>query len=257
MKNPFLKHEPDAVTTNKCGVCHEGPLVKHFECKSLDSGFAPLFICNSCSVIYNATAEFNSLDVIEWQKRWSKDPDFYNVPFGSELSRKIDDAGGVFNFFQSELGAAMRGVYVEIGAGSGIMAAAALKIFEHVYALDHVKERLLQVKERTEGLYRGTFHVADFDDLAQIRADVILIWHAMEHFIDPGSVFLFCSNILKSKGVLLIQIPVLSFEHVYPGHYYFFNETTFQRLACKHAMNVVNFYYDHFMNAMTVCLRRD
>jgi 2-polyprenyl-3-methyl-5-hydroxy-6-metoxy-1,4-benzoquinol methylase len=257
MRNPFLKLEPDAVAANTCGVCGSGPLAKHFECRSLDSGYAPIYRCTDCQVLYNATAEFNALDVLEWQKRWSEDPEFYRVPSGKELFEKIDAAKGVFSFFQSALDVKFSGTYVEIGAGSGIMAAAALNYFNQVHALDHVKDRLNKVRAEVTGKFKGDYHVSDFDDLESVTADAILIWHAMEHFLDPGGVFQLCARTLRPSGELLIQVPIISEEHVYPGHYYFYSEATFTKLSEIHGMTVTGFYYDHTMNAMTVSLRKN
>lgn len=250
--NPFLESIPNAIGNSKCGVCHGSNMSKYFECRSLDSGFAPLYSCLDCHAIYNATAEFNELDVVEWQKRWSSDPEFYKVPSGKELQTLIGSASGVFDFFENDLDVKFSGTYMEIGAGSGVMAAAALKYFADSHVFDHVQDRLLQVKEAVGENY----HVLSFEQILKIKADVILIWHAMEHLLNPGSVFKICAERLKENGHFLIQVPVLTEEHVYPGHYYFYSEMTFKKLAEVNGLLVHNFYYDHAMNAMTVAFRR-
>lgn len=252
VENPFLKTEPDAVGVGRCGVCHGTGMVKHFECRSLDSGFAPLYVCRDCLCLYNATAEFNALDVVEWQKRWAEDPEFYKVPGDDEFHDKVAVSRGVFDFFEAELGVSFAGTYAEIGAGSGIMAAAALHYFASAHVLDHVTTRLEQVRARVGERY----HVMRFEDLVVLQPDLVLIWHAMEHFLDPGGVFALCARRLRPGGHFLIQVPVLSEEHVYPGHYYFYSETTFQKLAERHGLAKPAFYYDHAMNAMTVAIRK-
>lgn len=249
-RNPFSKILPDAVTSQVCGVCGGNELRKHFECRSLDSGFAPLYLCATCLCVYNATAEFNALDVLEWQKRWAEDPEFYKVPDEELFFEKVDDSKGVFEFFQSDLARTFSGTYTEIGAGSGIMGAAALSYFSYVNVFDHVTTRLEQVKARMGDRY----NVVEFDDLDSIQSDMVLIWHAMEHFLNPGGVFRLCASMLRKGGVMLIQVPILSEEHVYPGHYYFYNETSFRLLADRFSFEEIKFYYDHSMNAMTVSL---
>lgn len=252
LQNPFLKSVPDALSEGRCGICHGSEFEKFMECRSLDSGFAPLYFCRNCKGIYNATAEFGQLDVVEWQKRWAEDPDFYKVPAGDEFDRLLEEAAKTFTFLQSDVGRTFSGTYVEIGAGSGIMAASALKHFNEVHVLDHVEDRLLKVREKV-----GTnYHVSEFEKIIDVRADVVLIWHAMEHFLDPGGVFQLSAHILKPGGYFFIQVPVLSEEHVYPGHYYFYNELAFRRLAEKSGLDVHKFYYDHAMNAMTVALHK-
>ena len=251
-RNPFAKTIPDAVTKNSCGVCGEAKLRKHFECRSLDSGFAPLYVCVNCLCVYNATAEFNVLDVVEWQKRWADDPEFYNVSNEESFFQKINDSRGVFEFFQRDLERSFSGTYTEIGAGSGIMAAAALNYFSSVNVFDHVTTRLEEVKARVGSRY----NVVTVEKLKKIETDVVLIWHAMEHFLNPGGVFELCANMLRENGLMLLQVPILSEEHVYPGHYYFYNETTFNMLADRYKFANVKFYYDHSMNAMTVALTK-
>lgn len=250
--NPFLKSVPDALKTGRCGICHGNAFEKFLECRSLDSHFAPLYICRICSGIYNATAEFNELDVVEWQQRWAEDPEFYKVPTGEEFDTVVEEARKQFDFFENDLGVKLSGTYVEIGAGSGIMAASALKHFKTVHALDHVHDRLLKVRE----IVGDNFHVNDFDGILEVSADAVLIWHAMEHFLDPGGVFELGSFILKPNGYFFIQVPVLSEEHVYPGHYYFYSEPVFRTLAERCSLRVCNFYYDHTLNALTVALQK-
>jgi len=118
---------------------------------------------------------------------------------------------------------------------------------------DHVQDRLQQVRE----IVGKDYHVMDFEGLSDVSADAVLIWHAMEHFLDPGGVFQMAAAILNPGGYFLIQVPVLSEEHVYPGHYYFYSEPTFRLLANKFGLNVEHFYYDHALNAMTVALKKN
>lgn len=187
---------------------------------------------------------------MEWQKRWAEDPEFYKVPDEGPFFDKVNDSKGVFDFFQSDLGRKFSGTYTEIGAGSGIMGAAALGYFSSVNVFDHVTTRLEQVKARMGSRY----NVLEVDDLERIQSDMVLIWHAMEHFLDPGGVFELCSGMMCKGGVMLIQVPILSEEHVYPGHYYFYNETSFNVLSDRFGFAETKFYYDHAMNAMTVAL---
>ena len=250
--NPFPKSIPDALGEGRCGICHEDALTKFIECRSLDSGFAPLYVCKHCGGIYNATAEFNALDVVEWQKRWAEDPEFYKVPAGDQFEALMSESRKTFEFFEDDLGCEFSGTYVEMGAGSGVMAASALGRFEDVHVLDHVHDRLLKVRE----LMGESYHVSDFDHVINVEADVVLIWHAMEHFLDPGGAFALGSYILKPGGVFLVQVPVLTEEHVYPGHYYFYSEPVFEVLAKTYGLDVHKFYYDHAMNAMTAALRK-
>ena len=252
LANPFQKSVPDALAKGRCGICHENAFRKFIECRSLDSGFAPLYVCAHCGGIYNATAEFNEMDVVEWQKRWAEDPDFYKIPSKDDLNTTLDQTRSMFDFFENDIGIEFAGVYVEIGAGSGLTAASALDRFGEVHVLDHVHDRLLKVRE----IMGANYIVSDFDDVLNVRADVVLIWHAMEHFLDPGGVFELSARILKTGGYFLIQVPILSEEHVYPGHYYFYSEPVFCHLAEKFALDVHKFYYDHAMNAMTVALRK-
>jgi SAM-dependent methyltransferase len=251
-KNPFLQSVPNALTSGECGVCHASNLTKFFECRSLDSGYASLYVCRNCYCLYNSTAESNELDVVEWQKRWAEDPEFYKVPTGDEFNNLVESAAPVFQFFEIDLGVSFSGTYMEIGAGSGIMAAAALRHFDNVNVLDHVQERLLKVK----AIVGDNYNVVDFEGATKVKADVVLIWHAMEHFLNPGGVFQFCVEQLNADGHLLIQVPILTEEHVYPGHYYFYNEITFETLAERWGLRVHKFYYDHAMNAMTVALHK-
>lgn len=191
------------------------------------------------------------MDVVEWQKRWSQIDDFYSVPSPEEFEEAIKNHEAVFDFFTSDLGRPLSGSYLEVGAGGGMMAAAAARRFQVSNVFDHVTDRLVQVKERVGDHYK----IVSADEISGLKTDTVLIWHAMEHFLAPGAVFELCAKTLKPGGIFLIQVPVLSYEHVYPGHYYFYCEKSFEVLAKNNGLSVVKFYYDHAMNAMTVALQ--
>ena len=250
---PFSVTVPAAVSSAECGVCRQkNTLRKYNECKSLDTGFAPLWMCSHCSAIYNATAENMAMDVVEWQKRWAQDETFYAVPDGEDFDAIVTDGNAMFDFFESDLDVKFGGTYLEIGAGSGMTGAAAINYFDTVHVFDHVQSRLEMVRAKLGDRYK----VSSFEDISTVEADVVLIWHAMEHFLAPGAVFQMCAERMKKGAHILMQVPVLSLEHVYPGHYYFYCEQAFETLAAQNNLDVVRFYYDHAMNAMTVAMKK-
>jgi SAM-dependent methyltransferase len=251
---PFSTVIPTAVTNNLCGVCEaSGSITKYIECKSLDSGYAALYVCKNCFAVYNSTAETQQMDVLEWQKRWAEDPDFYNVPTGDEFAEMVSQRDPIFEFIQGDLDRKFSGTYLEIGAGSGLMAASALKFFDDVYAFDHVQERLKLTRKQVD---KRRYHVISDREIEGVQADMILIWHALEHLLSPGRVFKLCGRCLKDTGLVLIQVPILSFEHVYPGHYYFYNEIALTKMAELAGLKIEKFYYDHAMNAMTAAFSK-
>jgi hypothetical protein len=218
----------------------------------MDAVFAPLWMCEHCACIYNATAESEALDVEDWQKRWAEDETFYAVPEGEEFDELVSKGNSMFDFLQADVGVKLGGTYLEIGAGSGMTGASALNYFDEVHVFDHVQTRLNMVREKVGDRYK----VSSFEDLSEVEADVVLIWHALEHFLAPGAVFELCANRMKLGAHIFIQVPVLSYENVYPGHYYFFCEPAFETLAEQNKLEIVRFYYDHSLNAMTVAMRK-
>ena len=240
---------PDAVARNYCGACQqEGRLHKYADVKSLDRSCAPLYICTACTAIYNASGEFDRQDVKAIQQEWAEDPEFYKVPERDEFNQIIELCNGTFRFFQDELGVTFSGTYVEVGAGNGLRAASALNFFDRVFAFDHVRSRLEATKRIVD---TDRYQLTDDQHIYGINADAILIWHAMEHLLSPGEVFDLCGRIMNSGGYLLVQVPILSAEHVYPGHYYFYNELAFTRMANHSGLKPVKFYFDLNINAIT------
>ncbi len=189
---------------------------------------------------------------MEWQAKWGSDQELHKVPTREDFDEQITRSGGVFAFFESDLDHKFSGTYLEIGAGSGMMAAAALNYFDDVYAMDHVKDRLREV----QAIKGEHYHIIDYDEALSIKADLVLIWHAMEHFLEPGNVFEFAASRLKPSGWLLIQVPIFANEHVYPGHYYFYNQIAFTQLAKTNGLRVHKFYYDYEMNGIAVAMQR-
>jgi SAM-dependent methyltransferase len=251
---PFSNVTPDAVKTSTCGACGaQGQLRKYVEYKSLDRLCAPLFICTDCTVIYNASGEFDEQDVRTTQSKWGDNPDWYKVPTGEAFAQKVTDCDTSFRFLEEHLGVRFGGTYLDIGAGDGVRGASALNFFERAYVFDHVEDRL---RTTARVVNSDRYFVLGVEDLENIEADTVLIWHAMEHLLSPGGVFHLCTRILKPGGNLLVQVPVLSAEHVYPGHYYFYNEVAFERMAERAGLHVMRFMYDYAMNAITATFRK-
>jgi 2-polyprenyl-3-methyl-5-hydroxy-6-metoxy-1,4-benzoquinol methylase len=245
---PFSNVTPNSIKDDICNVCFAKHTMRKFnEYRGCYGGTCELFICASCTAIYNATSELSDHDIKLWQS-WGEEPSTYRVPEGDDFDRLVDDHGNVFRFFEEHLPTKFSGAYLEIGAGNGVMGVAALRHFDQVYVFDQVTERIEQTLKKVD---RSRYALLTDEQIKTVEADTILIWHTLEHVLSPAKIFTFCRERLRPAGLLLLQVPILSAEHVYPGHYYFFNEYAFTKMAEIAGLEPVRFYWDHAAHIIT------
>ena len=99
-------------------------------------------------------------------------------------------------------------VIVEIGCGSGINLEEIKKSFEKsgfqisVHGCDFSEDAVRMARERNIEVHKG-----GIDSLQGIRADIVILSHVVEHFVDIKGEFDKIKELLEKEGYLYIEVP--------------------------------------------------
>lgn len=84
-----------------------------------------------------------------------------------------------------------------------------------------------------------------------IKFDIIMSWHVVEHLRDPRNVMEKLGGMLKDTGIMLMHVPVDDREFGNPDHFHFFTEkscTTLMELITRNIRSDVLFYNNNKEN---------
>ena len=216
----------------RCRCCQRGTL-NAFDIYSTPKGKFRISICDYCASFQNDTA----LDVLQE----SNIETIQNVAERYDLSRKeeqqIDDLVrdseallsslcGISNIKPSECS------ILDFGAGSGALSIAALRLrFREVTCTD------LDLDTLTNSLKSANCEssinvVNNVSELADSRFDFLILWHVLEHLVEPAEFFRTIRPKMKDGAKLVLQTPALRSNYVENSHFSFFGIYQYQ-ILCK------------------------
>lgn len=147
------------------------------------------------------------------------------------------DLKRMVELMRTQFGApAAEDLLVEIGSGRGGLLRALL---DHGYrALGCEPSAQLVQLARTyfdldESVLRHESGHALLDRLEAegARPRVIIVWHVLEHLVDPLQLLSRCARLMREDGGLILQLPLLHSAYVFPEHYFFVTPDTVPVLA--------------------------
>lgn len=80
------------------------------------------------------------------------------------------------------------------------------------------------------------------DDNCSYRAAVL--WHVVEHLHSPLDILTRVSKLIEPNGVIIIQVPFLKSDYIFPQHYYFCSHASFTYIAEKIGFSLAKVIYD-------------
>jgi 2-polyprenyl-3-methyl-5-hydroxy-6-metoxy-1,4-benzoquinol methylase len=234
----------------QCGLCSDkGKWIKLFDYPSADVPQAEIFQCGTCGVIRNASAtEIETSNEII-QSQWVTDG-FYKLPAQEkDFEEEASHAAGIFPWLENQLGLSLKNLtMLEIGAGSGLRSAGATKFFREVYSSDSSLDLLNNLKEYQLG---KKVTVLGENDLWNHNIDWIIGWHVFEHLKVPSEYFKNGHEVLSSSGGFFFQVPLLSPKNVFPGHHYFFTQTSLDQFFASLGNYETQYFFDTNVEALT------
>jgi protein-L-isoaspartate O-methyltransferase len=178
--------------------------------------------CEQCEAMINeqAYAKLAASSIQELQ-----DTDFYKPGSDDERAEHLEKLA-IYDHILDTLavnGATLRrdGTFLDFGAGCGYAAAAASRRCRHCIICDMHPE-----VARTVLASLGINNVTVIDDIAltPYKADVLFMWHALEHLPDPTAFWIKNRKTLADRAELIIQVPLYRPDYVVDVHFVLYNE---------------------------------
>lgn len=250
---------PDARPTFDfaCTACREETNLAPFEKRlDLNGRLCELWMCLNCHSVLNATdlRRIRSGDDDEPLQAMSSDQ-FYAVDeeFLDNIQKSIDEFG-MIDFLIKQCPDLRRDVFVDFGAGRGLVAAAASKWFDRVYAAELSLNVLRVVHERMPNREK----IILTDDFMSISEgfDVIASMHVLEHLPNMRDLLDLLVSKLNPGGAIFFQVPMLRRDYIVNVHYTFFNEVSARTLARELGLTVTGVWFDTNLDFLTCIFRK-
>jgi SAM-dependent methyltransferase len=254
-----IPRSPDvhAFREMRCPACgKKATLVKYQERFDTNGRDVELHICTGCTALVNVTDLLSSFaGVGNYDRQKAGSENFYAVDKDSlnpnKVAADVDARVGMIEYALSQLPITFKtGVFADLGAGSGYLAAAAARYFDRVYAIDFNTTSLHTLYPYFE--HREKIVIAD--KLVDVSGlDMVVMWHTLEHLPNALMTLKEVQRKLNSGGAIFFQCPMLRPEYVVSTHYTFFGEFSVRAMCDRAGFRVIRISYDKEYDFIT-CL---
>ena len=239
---------------DRCPVCLTGKTEKFAETNNLTTHQpTDILRCSDCRALINVSA-FKAL--------WS-DPakDHQTVSFYSfdKTSRDEHEScirayRSVIDYLASQIDLAGRETFLDFGGGFGYAAFAASARFQRVIVCDSHPHLADAVRTLFANEYPNVVVVNDIENVST-RADVLFMWHVLEHLPEPTKMWRSLSHYLNPKCAIFVQIPEYDPRYVVDSHFIFYSEPSLRAWASAIGAYPIHFAPDttlHFLSMIAV-----
>ena len=251
--------EPMNSTQNvRCPCCGSADTLKPYQTRlNISNRSVKIEICADCTTIVDRTnlddALLNPNASLEYQANSSKE--FYDIEqLLARLPAEMDANRGIVRFMVDMSDALGRPIprkcVVDLGAGLGVLAAAACDYFEESWAVEINRWTLDQVAPHFN---QPKLHVAS--SLAEVpgEVDAIMMWHTLEHIPTAYLLGQEVSDRLRPGGIFFWQVPMYRDPYVIESHYAFFNQHAAGIFFEKIGMQICGVWHDE-QNQFLTCM---
>ncbi|MGO1163801.1 methyltransferase domain-containing protein [Brucella pseudogrignonensis] len=153
-------------------------------------------------------------------------------------------------------------VVLEIGAGRGGLLKALLDSGYNAKGCEPATE-LVELARKFYSLAPDVLFDLTANDFIEdivselpVKPNSFILWHVLEHVENPLSLLEKLARLLKDDGCILLQLPLLKIDYVYPEHYYFVSHRTSKFIANSIGLVLDDIEYDVDNLFATICLRK-
>lgn len=238
-----------------CKICGaKNPFILFNESLNRYDESTKTYICTNCYVIYNPTE--HSSDTVQEAFEASQAEvvsTYYKIEEGDikKVHAEVAAKSGIVEWLLAEVPTLKRGTLVDIGTGSGVLAVAAGRFFNHVYATD------LDISQAISTIQvAGQKNVVAVQDFVSIndKFDVAIMWHTMEHLFDPGQIIEAIKAKMNPGGAVFCQIPFYRKEYLENCHVWFYNPATIKKIKEIYEFRDYRVYFDATLGFMSFIL---
>jgi len=240
-----------------CTVCREKRRLAPFEERTdVHGNIWELWICLNCHAILNSTllrmieggTEFIGVQSDSSDEFYAVDDDYLRgVPTAIDQNDFVE-------FLIAQYPHQSTGVFLDFGAGRGILSGAAAKHFGKVYAAELSLSVLRKVHDAMP--LKERIHITDDYRAIPDRFDAIAAMHTLEHLPDLRDLLDDLVSRLNPGGSLFFQVPMLRKDHLVIEHYTFFTDVSARYLCRELGLETVGVWFDHALDFLTCIARK-
>ena len=230
----------------RCIICNEADYVFFGE-----QQYYTLYKCQNCSVIYS---EYQNVRIDQGVSSVGfygySEEEFHSIP--DLVSENIK----ILNPLLSYIKHIETRTFLEIGYGRGLSLIAASELgFREAIGVEHNSITF----EETKKHFNTKANIYTFNDIRCVAAlaDVLFMWHTVEHLPDPNRFLEEITPRLNDGCVFYLQVPEYRPAYLCETHYFFYNETSLSRLLSQHNFTIMETGYDVANQFVSVIARLD
>lgn len=242
-----------------CPCCGRSGTLEPFTiCKGVNDEVAYLAICRTCMVTINSRPTFAHQDgtLCNEESQKSAHQTFYNLTEDdiATLELAVEDHRYVIDLVKSRLGDVSELVYMDVGYGIGYSLYAATQWVAHAIGVefdDASMQRLCSALGMPPNLeLHGTM------DTLSRKADVVILWHTLEHIPHCPSFLRKLRENLAPGGSVFLQVPLLQKEAIVDVHFTFFGLQSLRYLFESQGFIEGDYWFDLENNFLTYMATR-
>lgn len=246
---------------NSCPLCGSTDLSFHTSFPDKMNNQVELAKCEDCQCFIPQYEFESTTNAINQQTSFHED--WWKNSSPEELNKTLEDLTTVVEGFQSCLGEPdPENIVIEIGSGRGSLLRALLDMGYHAFGCEPanglVKLARAQYSLSPDSLHQmpASEFLAEVIPTLPAAPKTIFLWHVLEHLEQPMPLLHKLQETLSFGGRLILQLPLLSQEYVYPEHYFFVTHNTFEYLSSALNLEIETVDYDSDNLFVTVCFRK-
>ncbi|MBC2884666.1 methyltransferase domain-containing protein [Ochrobactrum sp. CM-21-5] len=214
-----------------------------------------------CSICQSIVPEYN---IIESESAIKQQTKFHEVWWKDttkeELENDLNSLHELVKFLGMYLGEpAEKNVVLEIGSGRGGLLKALIDAGYNAIGCEPAS-KLVDLARRfyslpPEILFELTADrfIDDVVSTIDTKPRSVILWHVLEHVKNPLLLLKKLAAVLDDDGSIILQLPLLKKDYVYPEHYYFVSHETPNYIANKLGFTVGDIKYDADNLFVTIC----
>lgn len=246
---------------NSCPLCESTDLSVYTSFPDKMNNQVEVARCGDCHCFipqYEFECSTNAIkQQTSFHENWWKD----SSP--EELKKTLEDLTSVVEGFQQYLGEpGPENIVIEIGSGRGSLLRALLDMGYHAFGCEPANALVKLARAQYSLSPDSLYEVPASEFLEKVIPELpdaprtIFLWHVLEHLEHPMPLMHKLREILSLNGRLILQLPLLSQEYVYPEHYFFVTHNTFEYLSSALDLEVEFIGYDSDNLFVTACFKK-
>lgn len=249
--------------SNVCNLCGSEGLVYSESFWGANNVAINVAICDCCQslvpeYIVGSTPEVSAtLQQVRFHEDW------WDESSKEELDEVLLNVKDLVDDLQEYLGSNdPENLVLELGSGRGSLLRALLDKGYNAYGCEPAP-KLVALARQYYGLAdEKLFEIPGGQFLDYVvpslvgHVQAIVLWHVLEHLENPMQLVGRLYDLLSEGGCLILQLPMFCQQYVYPEHYFFPSQATFDYMAKDVGFQVEAVDYDLNNFFVTVCFRK-